>query len=59
MIHRIEPGYLRTSDALRKREERDPRRRRRDGQSDIEEPIASRPSILEEEKGSVTFDLVA
>ncbi len=59
MIHSIEPGYLRTSDALRKREERDPRRRRRDGQSDIEEPIATFPSILEEEKESVTFDLVA
>ncbi len=58
MIHSIEPGYLRTSDALRKREERDPRRRR-DGQSDIEEPIATFPSILEEEKESVTFDLVA
>ncbi len=58
MIHSIEPGYLRTCDALSKREERE-RRRRRDGLSDIEEPIARRPSILEEEKESVTFDLVA
>ena len=59
MIHSIEPGYLLTCDAQSKREERKRRRRRRDGQSDIEEPIASRPSILEEEKESVTFDLVA
>lgn len=60
MIHRIEPGYLRTNDALSRREERERRRRRRAPEPDADDtPVVDRPAILEEESETVTLDLVA
>ena len=61
MIHRIEPGFLRTQDSLSKRERREGRRRQASGEV-TDEPAVEPPDglpQLEEEHVSVTLDLVA
>ena len=61
MIHRIEPGWLRTSDALHKRERRQRRRSRR--RPDERVKRADDPQVQEvlgpEAMTPGTFDLVA
>ncbi len=61
MIHRIEPGFLRTQDSLSERERRERRRRQASGEA-TDEPAVEHPDDppqLEEEHVSVTLDLVA
>jgi len=61
MIHRIEPGFLRTQDSLSKRERREGRRRQASGDVTHEPAVEhlDDPPQLEEEHVSVTLDLVA
>ena len=60
MIHRIEPGYLRTNDALNKRDRRQGRRRHREaGDDGRDEHAQDVPVPHGEESESVCLDLVA
>ena len=60
MIYRIEPGYLRTNDALNTREGRQRRRRHRDpGDANRDEQASDTPAPHREESESVCLDLVA
>ena len=57
MIHRIEPGYLRTNDALNKRDRRQGRRRPHDTPADEHDESDERPTPAGERES--TLDLVA
>jgi hypothetical protein len=60
MIHRIEPGYLRTQDSLSKREGQQRRRQRTPRfLQDPEVELLDGPPKLEQERESVALDLVA
>ena len=62
MIHRIEPGFLRTNDALNKRDRRQGRRRPRESdESRDDAPVTTvdLPAQTTPERASVALDLVA
>lgn len=59
MIHRIEPGYLRTQDSLSKRDRRPPRRRYVPRDEREDETRAEETPHLEEGQHSIALDLVA